>query len=182
LLNEYEWEGEESGLGVVSSPSHVDQPMFTVYPKDPTHLGAMFVFQLPKEILTFPDLELSSRIEFDGHDASAMKFQFENPRLFRGKRDYGTWGISDTYVEAPEPLCDIFYFLQCMLPGVLTITREEDPDDRPGFINSRGLPRQEWLLKHQTILQEIFDEDQVVKILDAASDSRRAYICRSDWI
>jgi len=45
-------------------------------------------------------------------------------------------------VEGPEPLCDIFYLLQCIIPGILTITREEDPD------------REQWLQKYQGVLKE----------------------------
>jgi len=179
LLKEYEWEGEESGLGALSSESHIEQPMFTVSPKDPTLLGSMFAFQLPKEVSPHPDWEL-----FTNHDASAMKSQFENPRLFRGKRTFSTWSISDSFVEAPKPLCDIFYLLQCMIPGVLTITREEDIDDGPEFFNHRGLPREEWLLEHETMLSHIFDEDQFAEILKAADDTKRAYICQRvarDW-
>lgn len=71
-----------------------------------------------------------------------------------------------------------------MIPGVLTITREEDIDDGPEFFNHRGLPRHEWLLEHETILSHIFDEDKFGEILEAADDTRRAYICESiarDW-
>ena len=152
--------------------------MFTVSPKDPALLGSMFAFQLPNDILNNPELALlSNNLEFDEHNTSAMKLQFENPRLFRGKRDNDTWGISDSYVEAPEPLCDVFYLLQCILPGILTITREEDPDDMPEFINARGLPRQRWLERHKTLLETIFDERGFEEIWEAAGDRKKAYVC-----
>lgn len=151
--------------------------MFTVSPKHPHHLGCMFAFQLPQDLLRSLDWASPGDCAPEGYNASAMKAQFENPRLFRGKRPYGTWGISDSFVDAPKPLCDIFYLLQCMIPGVLTITREEDIDDGPEFINSRGLPRPEWLLENRSQLEIIFDEDQYEEILKAAEDVKRAYIC-----
>ena len=139
----------------------------------------MFAFQLPKHIVTFPEAESPSQIEFNDHNATAMKYQYENPRLFRGRRDHSTWGISDSYIEAPEPLSNIFYLLQCMMPGILTITREDDPDDMPEFINSRGLPQPQCLEKHRPILEQIFGEHGYADLLEAAGDLQRAYCCES---
>jgi hypothetical protein len=67
--------------------------------------------------------------------------------------------------------------MQCIVPGILTITREEDPDDMPEFINARCMPRPQWLLKNRTQLEMIFDEDGFEELMEAASDKRRAYNC-----
>jgi hypothetical protein len=103
-----------------------------------------------------------------------MIYQFEESGLFKGRRDKSTWGISDTHVEAPQPLCDIFYLMQCVVPGILTITREEDPDDKTEFINAQGLPRQEWLERNRRTIELIFDDEGYEQLHEAAGDPKRA--------
>ena len=104
--------------------------------------------------------------------------------LFDAKRPYGTWGISDTFIDGPEEIQDIFYLIQCILPGILTITREEDIDDGPEFFNARGLPRLQWLERNSSMLKLVFDDVGYDALWEAAANKNKAWKCWKiyrDW-
>ena len=110
-----------------------------------------------------PDSDSTAKIEIKEYDAVPLKRQFENGHIIRGKRDHA-WDINDSYVSVAQPICDIFYLLQCIMPG---------------FIDSRGLPRPEWLAWNEDCLRDIFDDDGYEDLYEAAQVQKKAYKCTS---
>lgn len=81
----------------------------------------------------------------------------------------------DLFMESSAPLCNIFYLLQVLAPGMLVIHREEAEDIGRREI-SRVLPRKSWIEEHYDLIEEVMGNNQAMQaLLGAAEDQNIAY-------
>jgi hypothetical protein len=106
-----------------------------------------------------------------------------------GKQFFGSFAIqakrlnrqtSTIHVQAVHSCIeDYFYLVQLLVPGLISLVREEDYDDAGEGITARMLPSADWIGDHRDILIAILGENRVSDILVAAADSKRAF--KDDW-
>ncbi|KAF7969097.1 hypothetical protein HWV62_28354 [Athelia sp. TMB] len=75
-------------------------------------------------------------------------------------------GSSNLSIDSAPPLCNIFYLLQMLQPGMLMIHCFDDDDSQERVI-TRALPRLSWLQDHEDILKEIFGATRHGNLLHA---------------
>lgn len=100
---------------------------FQIFPR----LTALFKYQLFRacEISRLGGLELYLFLPttfaslMNSVDLYEFEAQIQRPSMI----DY------DLIVAGPKPLCNIFYMLQCIAPGILLLARIDDNDDGRHF-------------------------------------------------
>ena len=75
------------------------------------------------------------------------------------------------YIEAPQPVADIFYMTQCIAPGMLTLVRIDEIDDIGEDTAVRKLPRTSWIEGNKEAIVDILGEDIFSCLLKASSTS-----------
>ncbi|GJJ12393.1 hypothetical protein Clacol_006635 [Clathrus columnatus] len=70
-----------------------------------------------------------------------------------------------------QPVDDILYLLQCLMPGLLLLVQVEG-----GWRTARGLPPPDWININKSMLVEIFGSDHYPGLYKAASDPKLAFI------
>lgn len=92
--------------------------------------------------------------------------------VFNPKRLHGS---NDTlFIDSPGPVADIFYLFQILAPGMLVIIGTDHTD----FLASgtaRGLPSEEWLKEHQSVLEQTFE-----LLSNAAADFGKSFCLLED--
>jgi hypothetical protein len=83
--------------------------------------------------------------------------------IFNAKRANGS-----LVIDSPIPLCDIFYLLQTLLPGMLLIYRIDDMDDLGERETTCGLPPLDWIKERNDLFQKIFEDSERYDCLLAA--------------
>ncbi|KAJ7167106.1 hypothetical protein C8R46DRAFT_1272407 [Mycena filopes] len=71
-----------------------------------------------------------------------------------------------------------FYLIQVLLPGLISLVREEDYDDYGEDLTARILPSAEWIQDHRDILVDmlaLLGEARVADISVAAADPTKAF-------
>ncbi|KAH7884195.1 hypothetical protein F5I97DRAFT_2066285, partial [Phlebopus sp. FC_14] len=118
--------------------------------------------RLPREANSF----------FDPFLARQWKAMFENWLLFPSARP-ARWS-ADLYIDTVSPLCDIFYLLQSLIPGMLVIIRLDEIDDLGEEEYTRVLPRPPWPEEHIAELEFILGQARASDVVKAASDFSRS--------
>jgi hypothetical protein len=100
---------------------------------------------------------------------------------FTAKRPRGS-GLSWSYfIDEDKAITDIFYLLQCIIPGMLVIYRIDDIDDHGELETKQGIPPTAWIEEHHDVLKHILGGDGVYEKLRVASaDPKKAQ--PSEWI
>ncbi|KAF8334666.1 uncharacterized protein EI90DRAFT_3049751 [Cantharellus anzutake] len=91
-------------------------------------------------------------------------------RLVKCKRP-NAWS-HDLYINSPEPLVDIFYLLQVLIPGMIQIKRIDWIEGVGDQHITRVLPRESWIQKNAEDLEHILgDSARVRNIMECASET-----------
>lgn len=117
-------------------------------------------------------------------DLYEFKAQIQRPSMI----DY------DLIVAGPKPLCNIFYMLQCIAPGILLLGCS---DENEGGRHFRALPIESWVSSHEDTLTTVLGSAEVYQDLLKASreyarsfydvkcaeldDSPYDWVDRSEW-
>jgi len=80
---------------------------------------------------------------------------------------------NDLFVDSSPPLCNIFYLLQVLAPGMLVIRRGVIDDVSLRAV-SRALPRKSWIEEHHNSLEEIIGSTGAMKALLIAAEDQNA--------
>lgn len=73
-----------------------------------------------------------------------------------------------------QPVGSLLNLLQCLIPGMLLLAKEEDKPEGV-WTTTRALPPPDWVNAHQSMLVEIFGSSHYKKLFKAASDNRIAF-------
>lgn len=85
---------------------------------------------------------------------------------------------SDTmHVTAFAPcVVNYVYLLQIIVPGFITLVREDEIDDVGDFITTRILPDSHWVEQQEDMLTKVLDsKERFQDVLSAARDHKRAF-------
>jgi len=88
--------------------------------------------------------------------------------------------VTDTiHATGPGPLCDIFYMLQMIFPGMLLLYRIEEYDEGGEQEYVRVLPSIDWIQTNEAALKRVFNNDSRLSSLCEEAKKRAIY---SEWI
>ena len=89
--------------------------------------------------------------------------------------------LQDLYIDAPAPIADMFYMLQCIAPGMLSIVLPgelevgdyvaDDIDDYSECETVRALPQKTWVDEHEETLVHVLGGEERFAALAAAAES-----------
>lgn len=73
-----------------------------------------------------------------------------------------------------KPIGSLLNLLQCLIPGMLLLAKEEDKPEGV-WTTTRALPPPDWVNANQSMLVDIFGSSHYKKLFKAASDNRVAF-------
>jgi len=92
---------------------------------------------------------------------------------------------SDTmYVTAFAPcIVDYVYLLQIIVPGFITLVREDEIDEVGDFTTTRILPDLHWVEQQEDMLTKVLDsKERFQEVLSAARDHKRAFASSASYV
>lgn len=79
----------------------------------------------------------------------------------------------DLFVDSSPPLCNIFYLLQALAPGMLVIRRDAIVDLWKRAV-SRAVPQKSWIEEHYHSLEEVMGSTKAMNALLSAAEDQNA--------